>query len=207
MHQVRSNTRLHCQHLRVAKNSWKFSLIQSFLVLSFSSCFPPACVITSRRRLIWQRITQWCQFSFCERINLSKVTANRMPSQRQTKAAVTLDTVNLTLWFYFAITQASLDTHTPANTNTQAQRLAPTQIYFPSPWEGRSAHTHTRAYTDTQTVHTPTGRLYRVPASMSNLAVAQSSWNLAVMRPLDKYPWQSKSQSICSMAGGDLVKC
>lgn len=37
--------------------------------------------------------------------------------------------------------------------------------------------------------------------SMSNLAATQSSWNLGALHPLDKYPWQSKSQSICSLAG------
>lgn len=68
-----------------------------------------------------------------------------------------------------------MDTHTPANTNTLKHKDLPQLKYtFPLPEKGE-VHTHTRAYTDTQTVHTPTGRLYRVPASMSNLAVAQSS--------------------------------
>lgn len=55
-----------------------------------------------------------------------------------------------------------MDTHTPANTNTQAQRLAPTQIYFPSPWEGRSAHT--RAHTQTHKHYThPLGGFTECP--------------------------------------------
>lgn len=87
-----------------------------------------------------------------------------MPSQRQTKAAVTLDTVNLTLWFYFAITQASMDTHTPANTNTLKHKDLPQLKYtFPLPEKGE-VHTHTRAHTQTHKQYThPLGGFTECP--------------------------------------------
>lgn len=148
MHQVRSNTRLYCQHLRVAKNSWKFCLIQSVLVLSFSSCFPSACVITSRQWLIWQ-------FSFCERINLSKVTANRNALTKTNKSSSHLGySESYPLILFCNHTSKYGHTHTCKHKHSQAQRLAPTQIYFPSPWEGRSAHTHTRIHRHTNSTHT-----------------------------------------------------
>lgn len=99
------------------------------------------------------------------------------PRKEKKKATVTLDTENLTLQFSFIITQTDADT---------------------------SSHTHKHKHTCTR-AHT--GRLYRVAVSMSTFAVARRSWNLAVKCPLEKYPWQSKSQSICSVAGGDMVKC
>lgn len=68
--------------------------------------------------------------------------------------------------FFCNHTNTYRHTYTPANTNTlnTKTRSNSNVLCF------SLLHTYTHKH-----VHTPTGRLYRVPASMSNLAAAQIS--------------------------------